>query len=234
MDNGKGGYYLVGYDKQQFGGSITTTELANMCKEKLKTAAQSIDEIVFVEDIESSGTVIGGKFTLLDTYTLTVQMTSTSQMKVTIKKGNDVIGEYAYSLGSNTKYMGYILAANPYAAAFYLFNNSEVNVAAFILTTDGVSWYNSTSSASDVAIPGSVLWTDESTMTKIYSSVVRLPYTVGGTDVEIIEGIALTSGGQKVKTAQGLCNSSNVTAKTRFNLDGEAFFALNGNIIIKL
>lgn len=224
----------MGYDRQQFGGSITTTELANMCKEKLKTAAQSIDEIVFVEDIESSGTVIGGKFTLLDTYTLTVQMTSTSQMKVTIKKGNDVIGEYAYSLGSNTKYMGYILAANPYAAAFYLFNNSEVNVAASILTTDGVSWYNSTSSASDVAIPGSVLWTDESTMTKIYSSAVRLPYTVGGTDVEIIEGIALTSGGQKVKTAQGLCNSSNVTAKTRFNLDGEAFFALNGNIVIKL
>ena len=51
----------MGYDKQQFGGRITTTELANMCKEKLKTAAQSIDEIVFVEDIESSGTVIGGK-----------------------------------------------------------------------------------------------------------------------------------------------------------------------------
>lgn len=222
----------MGYDKQQFGGSITTTELANMCKEKLKTAAQSIDEIVFVEDIESSGTVIGGKFTLLDTYTLTVQMISSTQVKVTIKKENDVIGEYSYSGSSNTKYMGYILAANPYAAVFYLFNNSEVNVAAFILTTDGVSWYNS--SSSDVAIPGSVLWTDESTMTKVYSSVVRLPYTVGGTDVEIIEGIALTSGGQKVKTAQGLCNSSNVTAKTRFNLDGEAFFALNGNIIIKL
>lgn len=44
----------------------------------------------------------------------------------------------------------------------------------------------------------------------------------------------LTSGGQKVKTAQGLCDSINVTAKTRFNLDGEAFFALNGNIVIKL
>ena len=50
--------------------------------------------------------------------------------------------------------------------------------------------------------------------------VVGLPYTVGGTDVEIIEVLALTSGGQKVKTAQGLCDSSNVTAKTRFNLDG--------------
>ena len=36
----------MGYDKQQFGGSITTTELANMCKEKLKTAAQIIDEIL--------------------------------------------------------------------------------------------------------------------------------------------------------------------------------------------
>ena len=223
----------MGYDKQQFGGSITTTEFANMCKEKLKTAAQSIDEIVFVEDIESSGTVIGGKFTLLDTYTLTVQMTSTSQVKVTIKKGNDVIGEYTYSLNINgIKYMGYILAANPYAAAFYLLDSNGVNKAAFILTTDGVSWYNS--SSGDVAIPGSVLWTDESTMTNVYSSAVRLPYTVGGTDVEIIEGIALTSGGQKVKTAQGLCDSSNVTAKTRFNLDGEAFFALNGNIIIKL
>lgn len=225
----------MGYDKQQFGGSITTTELANMCKEKLKTAAQSIDEIVFVEDIESSGTVIGGKFTLLDTYTLTVQMTSASQVKVTIKKGNDVIGEYAYSFGSiSTKYMGYILAANPYAAAFYLLDSNGVNKAAFILTTDGVSWYNSTSSSSDVAIPGSVLWTDESTMTNIYSSAVRLPYIVGGTDVEIIEGIALTSGGQKVKTAQGLCDSSNVAARTRFNLDGEAFFAVNGNIVIKL
>lgn len=224
----------MGYDKQQFGGSITTTELANMCKEKLKTAAQSIDEIVFVEDIESSGTVIGGEFTLLDTYTLTVQMTSISQVKVTIKKENDVIGEYSYSGSSNTKYMGYILAANPYAAVFYLLDNSGINVAAFILTTDGVSWYNSSSLSGGVAIPGSVLWTDESTMTKVYSSAVRLPYTVGGTDVEIIEGIALTSGGQKVKTAQGLCDSSNVTAKTRFNLDGEAFFALNGNIIIKL
>lgn len=224
----------MGYDKQQFGGSITTTELANMCKEKLKTAAQSIDEIVFVEDIESSGTVIGGEFTLLDTYTLTVQMTSSTQVKVTIKKENDVIGEYSYSVSSSTKYIGYILAANPYAAAFYLFDNSGINVAAFILTTDGVSWYNSNSLSGGVAIPGSVLWTDESTMTKVYSSAVRLPYTVGGTDVEIIEGIALTSGGQKVKTAQGLCDSSNVTAKTRFNLDGEAFFALNGNIIIKL
>lgn len=224
----------MGYDRQQFGGSITTTELANMCKEKLKTAAQSIDEIVFVEDIESSGTVIGGEFTLLDTYTLTVQMTSISQVKVTIKKENDVIGEYSYSGSSNTKYMGYILAANPYAAVFYLLDNSGINVAAFILTTDGVSWYNSSSLSDGVAIPGSVLWTDESTMTKVYSSAVRLPYTVGGTDVEIIEEIALTSGGQKVKTAQGLCDSSNVTAKTRFNLDGEAFFALNGNIIIKL
>lgn len=224
----------MGYDKQQFGGSITTTELANMCKEKLKTAAQSIDEIVFVEDIESSGTVIGGKFTLLDTYTLTVQMTSTSQVKVTIKKENDVIGEYSYSGSSNTKYMGYILAANPYAAAFYLLDSSNLNRAAFILTTDGVSWYDGSNISSNIAIPGSVLWTDESTMTKIYSSAVRLPYTVGGTDVEIIEGLALTSGGQKVKTAQGLCDSSNVTAKTRFNLDGEAFFALNGNIIMKL
>ncbi len=224
----------MGYDKQQFGGSITTTELANMCKEKLKTAAQSIDEIVFVEDIESSETVIGGEFTLLDTYTLTVQMTSSTQVKVTIKKENDVIGEYSYSVSNSTKYIGYILAANPYAAAFYLLDSNGVNKAAFILTTDGVSWYNSNYLSGGVDIPGSVLWTDESTMTKIYSSAVRLPYTVGGTDVEIIDGLALTSGGQKVKTAQGLCDSSNVTAKTRFNLDGEAFFALNGNIIMKL
>lgn len=226
----------MGYDKQQFGGSITTTELANMCKEKLKTAAQSIDEIVFVEDIESSGTVIGGKFTLLDTYTLTVQMIPSVQVKVTIKKENDVIGEYSYNVSSSPKYIGYILATNPYAAAFYLLNSDGVNKAAFILTTDGVSWYNSasSSSSSDVAIPGSVLWTDESTMTKIYSSAVRLPYTVGGTDVEIIEGLALVTNGQKAITAQGLYDSSNVAAKTRFNLDGEAFFAVNGNIVIKL
>lgn len=226
----------MGYDKQQFGGSITTTELANMCKEKLKTAAQSIDEIVFVEDIESSGIVIGGKFTLLDTYTLTVQSSGGTNLIVAVKKGESTIGSYSYSTsaGSNSKGMGYILAANPYAAAFYLLDNSGTNAAAFILTTDGVSWYNSSSVSSGVVIPGSVLWTDESTMTKVYSSAVRLPYTVGGTDVEIIEGIALTSGGQKVKTAQGLCDSSNVTAKTRFNLDGEAFFALNGNIVIKL
>ena len=54
--------------------------------------------------------------------------------------------------------------------------------------------------------------------------------------MEKTEGITYKrlSGGQKVKTAQGLCDSSNVTAKTRFNLDGEAFFALNGNIVIKL
>lgn len=227
----------MGYDKQQFGGSITTTELANMCKEKLKTAAQSIDEIVFVEDIESSGTVIGGKFTLLDTYTLTVQSSGdTTNLIVAVKKGESTIGSYTYSTGSGSKGMGYILAANPYAATFYLLNgdSTPLNRAAFILTTDGVSWYNGTGINSNVAIPGSVLWTDESTMTNVYSSAVRLPYTVGGTDVEIIEGIALTSGGQKVKTAQGLCDSSNVTAKTRFNLDGEAFFALNGNIVIKL
>lgn len=226
----------MGYDKQQFGGSITTTELANMYKEKLKTAAQSIDEIVFVEDIESSGTVIGGKFTLLDTYTLTVQLSGSTSLIVAVKKGESTIGSYSYTVasGSNSKGMGYILAANPYAATFYLFNYSNVNVAAFILTTDGVSWYNSSSYSSDVAIPGSVLWTDESTMTNIYSSAVRLPYTVGGTDVEIIEGIALVTNGQKAITAQGLCDSSNVTAKTRFNLDGEAFFALNGNIVIKL
>ena len=224
----------MGYDKQQFGGSITTTELANMCKEKLKTAAQSIDEIVFVEDIESSGTVIGGEFTLLDTYTLTVQSSGVTNLIVAVKKGESTIGSYSYSTGSGSKGMGYILAANPYAAAFYLLDSSNLNRAAFILTTDGVSWYDGSNISSNVAIPGSVLWTDESTMTKVYSSAVRLPYTVGGTDVEIIEGLALVTNGQKAITAQGLYDSSNVAAKTRFNLDGEAFFAVNGNIVIKL
>lgn len=229
----------MGYDKQQFGGNITSSELANMWKEKLKTAAQSIDEIVFVEDIESSGTVIGGKFTLLNTYTLTVQSNGNTTLIFAVKKGENTIGSYSYSVngGSSYKSVGYILASNPYAATFHLLNNVGANKATFILTTDGVSWYGSTSggtSTSELDIPGSVLWTDESTMTNVYSSAVRLPYTVGGTDVEIIEGLALTSDGQKTETIQGLCDSSNVTAKTRFNLDGEAFFALNRNIVIKL
>ena len=228
----------MGYDKQQFGGNITSTELANMCKEKLKTAAQSIDEIIFVEDIESSGVIIGGKFTLLNTYTLTVQSSGSTTLIFAVKKGENTIGSYSYSVNGSSanKGVGYILASNPYVATFYLLNDVGANKATFILTTDGVSWYGSTSgtSTSELDIPGSVLWTDESTMTNVYSSAVRLPYTVGGTDVEIIEGLALTSGGQKNETIQGLCDSSNVTAKTRFNLDGEAFFALNRNIVIKL
>lgn len=229
----------MGYDKQQFGGNITSTELANMCKEKLKTAAQSIGEIVFVEDIESSGVIIGGKFTLLNTYTLTVQSSGDTALIFAVKKGENTIGSYSHSVngGSSYKSVGYILASNPYAATFHLLNAVRANKATFILTTDNVSWYGSApnpTSTTEVDIPGSVLWTDENTMTQVYSSAVRLPYTVGGTDVEIIEGLALTSGGQKNETIQGLCDSSNVTAKTRFNLDGEAFFALNGNIVIKL
>lgn len=225
----------MGYDRQQFGGSISTADLAVMYCDKLKAAAENISELVFVEDVESGGVVIGGVFTLLDTYTLTVQAAS-SAIKTTVTKGGNVIGDYSATQASGTgnKGMGYILAADPYAAALHVLNNGGDNKAAFILTTDGASWYNNSVSSGEVSIPGSKLWFDESTMTEVYSSAVRLPYTVAGTDVEIIEGLALVTNGQKAITAQGLYDSSNVAAKTRFNLDGEAFFAVNGNIVIKL
>lgn len=225
----------MGYDRQQFGGNISAADLAVMYSNKLKAAAENISELVFVEDVESGDAVIGGVFTLLNTYTLTVQA-ATNAIKTTVTKGGAAIGEYSASqaTGTQNKGMGYILAADPYAAALLVMNKDGDNKAAFILTTDGASWYGASSSSGEVAIPGSVLWTDEATMTQIYSSAVRLPYTVAGTDVEIIEGLALVTGTQKAITAQGLYDSSNVTAKTRFNLDGEAFFAVNGNILIKL
>lgn len=219
----------MGYDRQQFGGNISAGDVAVMFCDKLKAAAQDIAELTFVEDTES-----GSVFTILGDYTLTVQANNSTAITVKIEKGGSVIGNQSLNVGTQTpRGAGYILAANPYAAAFLTYNSSEKNTGAFILTTDGASWYNYAASA-DVSIPGTKLWFDESTMTEVYSSAVRLPYTVAGTDVEIIEGLALVTNGQKAITAQGLYDSSNVTAKTRFNLDGEAFFAVNGNIVIKL
>lgn len=219
----------MGYDKQSFSGNVTAGEAAVMFCDKLKTAAQEISELVFVEDTES-----GSVFTILGIYTLTVQSNSTSAITVKIEKGASVIGNQTLNVGSATpRGAGYILATNANAAAFLTYNSSSKNTAAFILTKSGASWYNYAAST-DVSIPGTKLWFDESTMVESYSSAVRLPYTVAGTDVEIIEGLALITSNQKSIDVQGLCDSSMVTAKTRFNLDGEAYFAINENIVIKM
>lgn len=225
----------MGYDRQNFGLTGTTTDLAVLCCTKLKEAAENIDELVFIEDVESSGAVIGGKFSLLGIYTLTVQYGSASTVKVTVEKGTVQIGEYSLSASTGTtKSIGYILAANPYAAALYLMDYQGYNKAAFILTADGVSWYYGTSSGSNITIPGTTLWVDEETMQGTYSAANRLPYTVEGTDVDIIDSLAMLTNGQKAIELRGLYDCSNVTAKSRFNLDGEAFFAVTGNIAMKL